>query len=557
MIPSNLFLPPLLPDESVFGYLQRLAILSNGGALKPLVRSLLGIKLVQAPWLLPSHLEPLAEKLGTVVTSGNHLLSNHTIFPALRPFLDTASQRVLRTRMLGHATSMGGYFRVGLVHARAERPGSRQAYCPDCVAGDERTYGLAYWRRTHQFPYVVTCGVHGTQLRVGSGCCARSERTSAYASLPGRMCACAVPELLLGDGLPSQALMLDARISRLLVRSLTFAWPDTVNRTNIGRAYRIAFESTGCSKGAYMSNARAVDDFVGRMDESLLAHYGCTPRTDSGWFVDAVRGIAPASVIKNALLIHHLFGDLDAVVKAVCQLPAMSAGDGPRGGALPNLERIPRPVSIPGTPEFDARRDEFRARLQAWIATCALPSRTNAQRDLGYVPMWLREFDEEWYDATLPSAQNRHTAQRSTAYWEMRRHQADDDGIVHVRRRLAELTHPEVRPVRLTKAKLLDGLRNRQAPRPRTLELIAKVVESTETYKERLVLWIVQHPEAIPEVRGGALQYAYMCTHVPKTRIRELLADAQARPVTTFERNERGTITFGRAEIVAPCEALP
>jgi len=108
----------------------------------------------------------------------------------------------------------------------------------------------------------------------------------------------------------------------------------------------------------------------------------------------------------------------------------------------------------------------------------------------------------------------------------------------------------------LTKAKLLDGLRNPQAPRPRTLELIAKVVESTETYKERLVLWIVQHPEAIPEVRGGALQYAYMCTHVPKTRIRELLADAQARPVATFERNERGTITFGRAEMVAPCEAL-
>lgn len=523
---SGRTVPPLLPDESVGGYLQRVAILTRAGALKPLTRELVGVKFIQARWLLPSHLQPLSDKLAPALPSGEQLLNEHTIYPAIRPFLSLPAQRTLGTRMLGEDTSMGNYFLAGLAHKGAVESGVFQAYCPECAASDVEAFGFAYWHRSHQIPYLATCGQHGAALVVGSGCCPAMDQSGGSARLPLQVCGCASSSRLLGATLTEPGRALDRRLSALIASMLTFDWPSHVERTAIGAAYRRTFLAKGYSRGAYMSPPLAAESFTAFAPADLLRQLGCQVRLEDGWFADAVRGQAPASLIKNALLIAFLYDDLNCFVDSVLIHGAQAL---PKRRRKPTKSSNPRLVSVAGTPEFIARRDDYRRRLTTWITTCADPSRTSAQRALGYVPMWLRQHDAGWYEETLPARSSARHSQKSSEFWAAQRELADRDGLLHVARRYEQLIHPSRAPVRITRSKLLDGLRNRSLPRPRTDEAMSKLVETAIAFKERLVVWILDNPAAVPAWPGGALGYAYARTHLPKSRIAELVAEAHGQ----------------------------
>ncbi len=90
-VPIPDYQPPLMPGESVFGYLQRLALVGNFGTMKSLLRSVLPVKLIQAPWVIPSHLSTLCERLKSL-PSPVTLLERHTIYPAATAFLSEQSK---------------------------------------------------------------------------------------------------------------------------------------------------------------------------------------------------------------------------------------------------------------------------------------------------------------------------------------------------------------------------------------------------------------------------------------------------------------------------------
>lgn len=547
-IATGITIPPLLVDESIGGYLQRIAILTRAGGLKPVVREFVGVKLIQARWLLPSHLEQLSAKLAPALPSGEQLLTEHTIFPAVRPFLALPAQRVLSTRMLGRGTSMGSYFLVGLAHRGAAESRVVRAYCAECANEDLQAHGFAYWHRSHQIPYLSTCGKHGTSLLVGAGCCPAMEQASRFARLPLQDCGCPSSPRRLDETLTETSRRLDQKLSALVGSMLTFGWPSDLERESIGREYAARFSAKGFRRGAYMSPPLAAESFQVFAPDDLLRKLGCQVRGDHGWFADAVRGKAPASVIKNALLVAFLYEDLHCFVDSVLAAPVQQRTV--RRRTSPPHRPNPLPVSIAGTSAFLARRDDYRQRLKTWMATCAKPTRTAAQRMFGYVSLWLRTHDGAWYDATLPAVSAARHSVVSTELWEAHRRAADEEGLRHVQRRHEQLLHPDTKPVRITKAKLLEGLRYSALRRPRTAEAIKLKVETSQQFKERLVLWIMDNPHAVPPWRGGALGYAYARTHISKARIVELVAEAH-------RRSHPQTLTTAAAEVPIPTGSPP
>ncbi|MGA3242213.1 MAG: hypothetical protein ABSG03_38665, partial [Bryobacteraceae bacterium] len=114
---STLFpiIPPLLPNESMIGYLQRIAILNTGRAFQPVVRSIVGRSAIQLPWITPTRLERIAQQLHDAIPTASVLLHRHTIFPALIKFSSLEDRITVERRMID-GTCPGPYFILGLAH---------------------------------------------------------------------------------------------------------------------------------------------------------------------------------------------------------------------------------------------------------------------------------------------------------------------------------------------------------------------------------------------------------------------------------------------------------
>lgn len=506
--------PALLEDESILGYLQRFSFIAYSGDFKPLVRSLLPIKAVQAPWLIPSCLASLSSALESLPAT-EVLLARHTIFPAVTAFLSSEVHDAVARKMSGGTGTQGLYFTLGLMHSLKESTPATQNFCPSCVAESLSQHGHSYWRRTHQFPYIGTCGLHGDILRTGSGCCGVTKRNSNSSYLPGRGCSCERPSVeVIPYSVGEHYLMRDRAISKFLAEALTVNW-QAMSPREVNLLFRHTATQRGFARGRYIDSIALTAAFKDFFGEKFLDAYSSNSAAETGWIAEAFRGGIPKSVIRNALIVHFLYHDLAGFLEhwnegswRATPAPTRRAGAHPANSA----EKY-----------FDTTvRDEMRARLISWKSSAACPTRTEAQKNEPTAVRWVRTNDRDWYVENFPIVPRAQFAQAMSRTWAARQQNAEFASTQHVLKRYKELMESQDLPVRITKTQLHRGLAKPFSRLPETLKVVDNLLESKAAYNERKAVWLfLNAPLNIPEVTR--IQNAYEKTRVPKFRIRELL----------------------------------
>jgi hypothetical protein len=538
-MPVPVLQPALLPDETIYGYLQRLAIVGHDRAMKPLVRSVLPIKGIQAPWLLPSHLVQLARVLHAL-PDAQTLLTEHTIFPAVVPFISTDNEERLRASMLnGIGVPNGLYFTLGLMHSLAYSRQMHQTFCADCVAEDIATYGVAYWKRFHQFPYISTCGIHGTILRAGSACCNMTRRVSPYARLPDRFCQCSTPTQPVLDLRQTHIqVKKDRLISAILFNALNFDWP-TFDSRALGALYRLSTIEKGFVKGRYVATPTFARDFEDYYSREFLERYASLSVPSTGWVAEAARGKPPKSVVRNALLIQYMFGDLAQFAARIKEANWRACTTPPRQqkiGDLVDSTFLPPPISA-GT------RATMRQALTQWLAANQAPSRSAVLRDLPKEVRWLREHDATWYSKQIPDIPRAIGVDAQTKRWMEAKEVAELRAIAHVEQRHQFLTRPGIRPQQITRRRLADGLPMPLSGLPKAAKVVNNLLDTRDGFNERLAVWLVNNPPKNSDP-DTALEYAYQKTRLPKGRIQRLV-----------DLSIVGTVLKGDSGLV--CPSLP
>lgn len=504
----------ILENESILGYLQRFCFIAYSGDFKPLVRSLLPIKAVQAPWLVPSCLASLSAGLESL-PAAEVLLTKHTIFPAATAFLSKEVRDAVAHKMLGDAGSQALYFTLGLMHSLKESNQATQNFCPSCVAESLSHNGHSYWRRTHQFPYIGTCGFHGDILRTGSGCCGVTKRTSNSSYLPGHGCSCESPSIdVISNSVGQLYLMRDRAISKMLAEALTFNWPEMAPR-EVNLLYRHTAEQRGFTRGRYIDSSRLAGAFRDFFGTEFLDAYASNSAAETGWIAEAFRGGIPKSVVRNALIIHFLYDDIPGFLEQWNDGAWRAEAAPPRRGTASATKSASTFVDL-------AIRDEMRARLVSWRSSTVSPTRSAMQVAEPAAVKWVRAQDRDWYVKTFPIVPAARHSEAMSLTWAARQQVAEVAATKHVLQRYKELMESPDLPVRIKRAQLHRGLAKPLALLPEASKVADSLLESKTAYSERKAVWLFMNaPPRMPEMLR--IQNAYEKTRVPKFRIRELL----------------------------------
>jgi hypothetical protein len=308
-------MPPLLPNELLYSFLGRVAILNNLGPPKRCLQQLFGSSNIIPSPDLPTRLQALQERLGdsSPFTSANELIEVGTLYSYHRPFLspdraDTITRLLLRGGAKGLKALLGR-----LANRFGANPDLR--FCAQCVQQDIATHGIPYWHRSHQLPGVTACPEHEIILLVqeAPGIVKDKQRFILPPSQSyGRSHQQAAPAQQVAFSILSNALL----NSRLMAQ-------DPLLRKE---AYETAIKAFGlCKRGHihYPSLAMALcqhyRDFESFYHKSRLLS---TERTPLAWLRSLVdkpnRSCHP---ICHLILIGFLFGSLDNFLKATNTRP--------------------------------------------------------------------------------------------------------------------------------------------------------------------------------------------------------------------------------------------
>lgn len=158
--------PALLPDELLYSWLARLAVLNAMGAPRDVLQAFFGCRSLIPSVDLPTRLQAMAQRLGGQLPFAtiDQLLEEGTLLAYHRPFLSEANSSQVRHRLL-HGDGKGLKTLMGRV---ANRFGANPALrsCPCCLADSWSRHGSMYWIRRHQLPGVNCCTIHGVVLQI-------------------------------------------------------------------------------------------------------------------------------------------------------------------------------------------------------------------------------------------------------------------------------------------------------------------------------------------------------------------------------------------------------
>lgn len=151
-----LILPELLPDETIYSLLARIARI-NGINHLALVGFLLGEKYPLSVMGCPVNIKHFCIATQYVYGSPREILLHLTLLPILAHLgelrASTLSEIENGNRKPGLATLSFGISK-----------GCQWRVCKVCVARDVEVYGIAYWHRIHQLPTSQYCPEHGLFL---------------------------------------------------------------------------------------------------------------------------------------------------------------------------------------------------------------------------------------------------------------------------------------------------------------------------------------------------------------------------------------------------------
>lgn len=159
-----LILPSVLPDEFVLGYWGRIHLLNLRRTPQ-----LTAAALIDYFSLQNSEIRRVAALAAAAKLSVQDFVQSHTLIPA---------QFAINQHFVGMAHGAPEFPKViGLSWARLQKPGAY--FCEDCASVQRETWGISYWRRSHQLIGVDWCPEHGCGL-------VKAPENSFFSCLPSR-----------------------------------------------------------------------------------------------------------------------------------------------------------------------------------------------------------------------------------------------------------------------------------------------------------------------------------------------------------------------------------
>lgn len=178
------------PDETIYSLVTRYHILSGNPGPYVTERELLGDRprsgrggLYGFRLLAAAHAFPADDPLASVEYLANH----HSALPYFTCFFTDRALKNLAAvirdpahrRVLPH---------LGLQNSPAATSDQSMVYCPDCVTEDLKSLGYAFWRISHQLPFVIVCFRHRTRLVSGCEECGPTVSAAYDLRLPSLEC---------------------------------------------------------------------------------------------------------------------------------------------------------------------------------------------------------------------------------------------------------------------------------------------------------------------------------------------------------------------------------
>ena len=494
----NFVLLPAHQDETVLGYMMRACKASGFQSLKLAAQYFFNLTAIQPPLFLPSNLNLFSERCKNVLGNSSNIIARHTVAPALIPFLSQTARTELLAHIKGAHGSKNPFMYLGFSNA-STKPKLHQLFCLECIAEDLDQVGFPYWKRYHQFPLLSICPKHGTPLTSGCNECKYSQPNARYIKLPKFKCWCGkaikptYPTLTTARAF-NAAWRISCTVTELLHSPLHLG----VTPELVGFSYRLALIASGLTRGSAVAVSTLEERFRAHFTDEFLLSCGSSLTGQRTWLAASLSlRRAPASVIRNALLIDFFFGSLDTFKK---ELVVASR----ELHAVPSDRKIRRKniLQCGSDTETERRRSQHRNRLTKFLQVSPYASRTEFQIAFGASALWLREHDAAWYNEALPPKAK--TCGRPREYRAAYLEKMDISLFEHVRKRYQTSRNEENRPSRTTLRSLLIGhSRANEFQRlkkylPRTSSLVRKLVESTNEYKQRLAVWLATHPKAAP-----------------------------------------------------------
>lgn len=158
------YAPALLPDELLYSWLGRLALLNTAGPPRQCLELIFGSRTGIPGIDLPTRLVAIQERLGSWLPFGTteELLDLGTLLPYHRPFM-TGDRYVSVRKTILHGEGAGLKTQMGRV-ANRFGTSSPLRFCSECIADSIARHGSPYWMRRHQLPGINSCTRHAVKL---------------------------------------------------------------------------------------------------------------------------------------------------------------------------------------------------------------------------------------------------------------------------------------------------------------------------------------------------------------------------------------------------------
>lgn len=156
------FIPPLLPDQTLYSWLTVYRHLSDNASEVNSVTQLFWSHNAGWHFHIPSHLDNFCASTRRVLGEPEQLLRKATFLPAYLWFRPDSIAEIILERVRGHSAA-GVAQMLGISHSALSTFAPRRC-CRQCVEADRDEFGTAYWHRSHQLPGVLICSRHQVPL---------------------------------------------------------------------------------------------------------------------------------------------------------------------------------------------------------------------------------------------------------------------------------------------------------------------------------------------------------------------------------------------------------
>ncbi len=303
-------LPIPYPDELLYSVLTRYHLRSNNTSPKWTLREIFGTENVIPTIDLPSHLNILAARNGSVHASADQWIVRHTLYPFYAPFLPKNRANRLR-KLMKSQNGSGIHTLVGITASTMERS-SDLRLCLSCYEHDIQQFGEPYWHRIHQLPGVWVCPRHKIILhkitypvseRFGLTILPISQ--SMFRSVP------------IADRLPDQ--VLNHLIEVALDIQMLIQTKETLELHKSRDIIMTRMVEQGFVTGGMRIRQQKLEEqFVRFYGQSLLAMLECLPhRNDYSWLALATRVSVRRAVhpLRMILLYRFLYGSFHSFLE--------------------------------------------------------------------------------------------------------------------------------------------------------------------------------------------------------------------------------------------------